>query len=143
MILRLEDWGDRHHPAWMDFIRIILGVFLFIKGFFLFEHSILITNFILTHNLEYLNFMTAQYFILINMGGGLLIASGMLTRFASLLNIPIIVIEAFFAGIPANTAFINSNFALSLMVLALMVLFLVYGSGTISVDNYLNTHEDS
>jgi len=29
---RLEYWGDRHHPRWMDIVRIALGIFLCYKG---------------------------------------------------------------------------------------------------------------
>ena len=32
LVQRLEQWGDRHHPKWMDFLRIALGIFLCLKG---------------------------------------------------------------------------------------------------------------
>ena len=30
---RLQLWGDKHHPKWLDLIRIVLGIFLCYKGF--------------------------------------------------------------------------------------------------------------
>ena len=32
LINRLERWGDAHHPKWLDVIRIVLGIFLILKG---------------------------------------------------------------------------------------------------------------
>ena len=32
LLHRLELWGDRHHPRWMDIVRVALGIFLCIKG---------------------------------------------------------------------------------------------------------------
>ena len=32
LLHRLEFWGDRHHPKWMDIIRIALGIFLVYKA---------------------------------------------------------------------------------------------------------------
>jgi hypothetical protein len=31
-VQRLELWGDRHHPKWLDLLRIALGIFLCLKG---------------------------------------------------------------------------------------------------------------
>ena len=32
LLHRLEFWGDRHHPRWMDIVRIALGIFLVYKA---------------------------------------------------------------------------------------------------------------
>ena len=29
---KFEYWGDRHHPEWLDIIRVALGIFLCYKG---------------------------------------------------------------------------------------------------------------
>ncbi|HEY1022751.1 MAG TPA: DoxX family membrane protein, partial [Flavisolibacter sp.] len=31
-IQRIEQWGESHHPRYLDIVRIALGVFLIIKG---------------------------------------------------------------------------------------------------------------
>jgi len=28
----IEHWAESHHPAWLDFLRMCLGIFLFSKG---------------------------------------------------------------------------------------------------------------
>ena len=33
LVQRIEKWGDAHHPKWIDFIRITLGLVLVMKGF--------------------------------------------------------------------------------------------------------------
>ena len=32
LLQKFEYWGDRHHPKWLDIIRIALGIFLLYKG---------------------------------------------------------------------------------------------------------------
>ena len=32
LLHRLQFWGDRHHPKWMDIVRIALGIFLVYKA---------------------------------------------------------------------------------------------------------------
>ena len=31
-ISKIESWADRHHPQWIDFLRIVLGLFFMYKG---------------------------------------------------------------------------------------------------------------
>ncbi len=32
LLSRIQEWGDQHHPKWLDFIRIALGLVLIWKG---------------------------------------------------------------------------------------------------------------
>ena len=36
---RLSNWGDRHHPKILDIIRMLLGIFLVVKGMIFFNNS--------------------------------------------------------------------------------------------------------
>ena len=29
---KIEHWAESHHPAWLDLLRMCLGIFLFMKG---------------------------------------------------------------------------------------------------------------
>jgi len=141
-VARIEDWADHHHPVWLDYLRILLGVLIVVRCFSFAENQAVVTNFVLSHRFEYLTFMGAQYLILIGIGGGLLIAFGVLTRFAALINLPIVIGTLFFVNTRGGLSFINSDVFISLAVLILLLLYLIFGSGIISFDRYAKTHDD-
>lgn len=32
LLKKIQHWGDQHHPKWLDYFRIVLGVILIWKG---------------------------------------------------------------------------------------------------------------
>ena len=141
-VAKVEDWADHHHSVWLDYLRVILGLMIVVRCFSFAENQAVVTNFLLSHRLEYLTFMGAQYIILIGIGGGILITLGVLTRFASLIELPVAVAELFFVNVPNGLTFFNSDVFISLAVLILLLFFLIYGSGSFSFDGFIKTHDD-
>ncbi len=141
-ILRVEEWGEHHHPLWVDYLRILLGLFLIVKGFIFAEHSGVITNLLLQNHLQSLIFMAAQYTILFHIAGGILIALGILTRFSALMNLPILVYATFFINFPKGLLPFNTEFIQSLIVLLLLILYLILGDGKFSTDHFVSVHRD-
>ena len=141
-IIRFEEWGDRHHPLWTDFLRILLGMILILKGFVLAEHETVITNLLLEHHLQYISFMAAQYIILLHICGGVLIALGILTRFSSLMNLPILIAAVFFINIPKGLLPLNTELFLSIVVLLLLMIFSIIGDGKLSAEYFIEKHPD-
>ncbi|HEU0063624.1 MAG TPA: DoxX family protein, partial [Flavisolibacter sp.] len=93
MIQRIEVWGVAHHPRWMDIVRIALGIFLCYKGVQFAENINTIQN-LMANNIPFSSFMLillGHYIVFAHILGGFLIALGMLTRFASLIQIPILL----------------------------------------------------
>src|SRR5687768_303496 len=90
---RLEHWGDSHHPKWLDIIRIALGVFLCYKGFeFLNNMSAMLT--LMSSSMSFGSFslvLLGHYIVFAHLVGGFLLAIGVLTRFACLIQIPILL----------------------------------------------------
>ncbi len=141
-ILKIEDWAEHHHPLWTDFLRIILGVILILKGFLFAEHQEVITNLLLENHLQYLIFMAAHYVIIMHIAGGILIAFGLLTRFACLMNLPILIAAVLFNNISPNLLPFNSELLISIIVLILLAFFMVLGDGKFSADHFINDHTD-
>jgi len=141
-VARVEEWADNHHPVWLDYLRIILGLLIVVRCFSFAANQAVVTNFLLSHRLEYLTFMGAQYLILIGIGGGILIAFGLLTRFAALVNLPIVIGTLFFVHVRGGLTFLNTDVFISLAVLILLLMYIVFGSGIISFDSYYKTHND-
>jgi putative oxidoreductase len=134
VVQRVEHWGDTHHPQWLDIVRILLGAFLCYKGIdFLMNLGQMLG--LLTNRTSFGSFTTmlmSNYVAFAHILGGILLILGVLTRFACVINIPILVGAVFFV----NTALYsrpNPEVLLSILVLLLLICFLVVGNGPIQL----------
>lgn len=137
LLEKFEYWGDRHHPKWLDIIRIALGIFLCWKGIdFLRNTSDLIA---LMKNRspfgEFVIILVAHYVAFAHVLGGFFLAIGMFTRAACLIQIPILLGAIVFVNISATKDAFNpySELFLSVIVLLLLIYFLIIGNGPLSV----------
>jgi uncharacterized membrane protein YphA (DoxX/SURF4 family) len=134
LVQRVEHWGDAHHPQWLDIVRILLGAFLCYKGIdFLMNMGQMLG--LITNRMSFGSFTTllmSNYVAFAHLLGGFLLILGALTRFACLINIPILIGAVFFV----NTALYsrpNPEVLLSIVVLLLLVCFLVVGNGPVQL----------
>jgi putative oxidoreductase len=136
---KISNWGDHHHPWVLDIIRILLGLFLLNKGIIFLEDRGYLRDLILAK--EAVNqppaLITAIviYVSYIHVVGGALMALGLYTRFWALLQLPAVFGAVFLVNITAP--YVNSELWLSVLVLALLVLFSIIGSGPLSIDRLL------
>jgi len=139
-VQRLEHWGDAHHPKWIDLLRIVLGIFLVFKGVEFANNMTTVTNMV-KGQVHFGDFMTIAlvHFILgAHLLGGVLLALGMLTRFACIIQIPILI-----GAIFINTSLLKpfSEIFLSLLILVLLIYFAIIGSGPWSLDRAISQEE--
>lgn len=139
LLQSIERWGDAHHPKWLDFIRILLGIFLFLKGVeFINNMDRLI---ILMEKSEFLGSISlgilAHYIVFAHLVGGALIVFGLLTRIAALVQIPILLGAIFLVNSSMGIFAPHAELWMSILVLGLLIFFLVAGSGPISVDDWM------
>ena len=76
-VQRVEHWGEAHHPKWLDFVRIALGIFLLAKGVEFADNMNKLLN--LMSGLPFGNFMmfiVAHYVVFAYMLGDVLLATG-------------------------------------------------------------------
>ena len=135
LVQRVEHWGDTHHPQWLDIVRIALGAFLCYKGVeFLYNMGSMLS--LLTNKMAFGSFssmLMSNYIAFAHILGGILLILGVLTRFACLIQIPILLGAIFFVNLsPTNLYRPFSELLLSVAVLLLLILFLVVGNGTLS-----------
>jgi len=144
MVQKIEHWGDIHHTKWLDVIRIVLGLLILSKGVAFISDTGVQQEWILQHNtLGFSGLMAIAVLHIVafaHLVGGLLILMGLLTRFASVIQIPILLGAIFFVNISKGFSFLNSELWLSIIVLLLLVLFWIVGSGPFSVDNWMRSH---
>ncbi len=144
MVQKIEHWGDIHHTKSLDVVRIGLGLLILSKGIAFVSDTGAQQEWIIQHNT--LGFSGLMAVVVLHtvafahLVGGLLILIGLVTRFAAVIQIPILLGAIFFVNISKGFSFLNSELWLSIIVLLLLVLFWVVGSGPFSVDNYMKTH---
>jgi putative oxidoreductase len=135
LLHRLEYWGERHHPRWMDIIRIALGVFLVYKGIdFLNNMSDLVG--LMSNQTSFGSFtylLAGHYVVFAHILGGILLVFGVLTRFACIIQIPVLLGAVFFVSTNKEMLRPYSELFLSIIVLLLLVYFLIAGNGPLSV----------
>lgn len=142
LLQNIDSWSEKHHPKWLDIIRILLGLLLIQKGVVFIKDMGLVTSVLQNTMLEYISAALAHYVIGAHIMGGILIAIGLLTRAAVLFQLPVLIGAVIFVNLPKGFSSFSSELWLSVIVLCLLVFFLIEGSGPISVDNYIKKHPD-
>ena len=150
LVEKFEYWGDRHHPKWLDIIRIALGIFLCYKGVdFLRNTSSLISVMKLTSPFsDFMVILVAHYVAFAHILGGFFLTIGMFSRAACLIQIPILLGAIVFVNINATKDAFSpySELFLSIIVLLLLIYFLIIGNGPLSVkmppEEHQKEHED-
>jgi len=141
VIQKVEHWGDAHHAKWLDVVRIVLGLIIFSKGIALIsdtgpQQELLLKNSVFGFS-EMMSSVAIHIVAFAHLVGGILITIGLVTRFAVVIQIPILICAVLFVNISNGFSALNSELWLSLIVLCLLVLFWVVGSGPFSVDEQI------
>lgn len=140
---RIEDWADHHHPKWIDYLRVLLGVVLIFKGIALIVNREQVVINMEMSNIDVFSFLvTSQYVLIFYIAGGLLVAIGLLTRVITLCQIPILIATIIFINYHQGLFALNSDLIYSILILGLLIFFLIYGSGKFSVDYLLNKSKE-
>jgi putative oxidoreductase len=142
LIDKIDAWSERHHPKWIDFLRILLGLILIAKGCYFIMHADTIIFMLQQSSIHLIPVGIAHYVAMAHIVGGLMIAVGLLTRISVLSQLPILIGAVFFVNLPNGIASGNAETELSILVLFLLVFFLIEGSGPFSVDNYIRKHPE-
>ena len=133
-IKSLNKWANAHTYYPLDLLRLALGVFLFMKGIDFMSNQVQMAEVIkpfqdLPGGMGILHYIVPAHFV-----GGFLIVVGLLTRWAVLAQLPILIgaVLTNFLGEMNST-----NLILATITLVVCIFFLFYGSGKHSVDYYL------
>ena len=131
---RFQHWNHTHQSFLLLVVRIVLGLILLAKGIFFISHAQSLSRFAAG-----VGFLTG-YITFAHLFGGVFIIIGLFTRFATALQIPVLLGALFFILPRQDIDFSTSGFFLSIVVLGLLVLVLIKGGGLIAMDAYLRDH---
>jgi uncharacterized membrane protein YphA (DoxX/SURF4 family) len=91
---------------------------------------------VIVKNTEWIAFLITY----LNLLGGLFIAVGLFTKTSCIIQIPILIGAVFFVNTRHGLNQSNSELILSVIVLILLILFSVKGSGVLSADEYFRSY---
>ncbi len=132
-IKSLNKWANSHTYYPLDLLRVALGIFFFIKGLQFISQTHMLTELISPLKGYGGVMLMVHYVAPVHLVGGILIAAGLLTRWSLVAQLPILLgaIAINFAGVMDV-----GNLILAIVVLAVTVFFIYYGSGKHSLDYY-------
>lgn len=137
----MDRWLKDHRDWLVDFLRIYLGGVLIYKGLeFLYDTDALI-RLMEMNNAPMAPTLLAHYIVIAHICGGVLLLSGLLTRFAAILQVPVLIGAVLFIYAKEGFMAPGSNLLYAVMILLLLFHFSLYGSGRISADYYIETHK--
>ncbi|MBI5387641.1 MAG: DoxX family protein [Verrucomicrobia bacterium] len=136
-----KTWLHSHADVMLDLVRLYLGCALFFKGvFFMSNHADLLKLIADSGPWWFAPAAIAHYVIPVHLVGGAMLALGLLTRVAALVQLPVLVGATFFVTLPKLSLWNlepRENFELSALVLFLTCLVFLHGAGRFSVDALL------
>ena len=139
LLQRIEHWGDTHHPRWVDIIRIALGIFLIYRGVIFLENmSVELDRLASKISFNSFTLLSLGHFVVFaHLLGGLLLATGVLTRFACIIQIPVLICAIVFVNASQGLWTRGSELPMSILVLLLLIYFLIVGNGQWSLNRYV------
>ena len=134
----LNKWANAHTYLSVDLIRMTLGVILFIKAITFITNTQYLEDLLSPIDKYGGGMILVHYIAFTHIVGGILIFFGLLTRWAIIAQLPILmgaVIVNFMGKMHSQ------NLILSLLLLVICIFFLIYGSGKHSADYYFKMEE--
>lgn len=129
----LNKWANKHTSYSLDVLRIILGIFLFLKGVSFVTNNRDFEDLIAPISNFLGGMLTFHYIAAAHIMGGIIIVFGLLTRWAIIAQLPILIGAVLINFIGVMNV---QNLILASLALIISVFFLVYGSGKHSADYY-------
>lgn len=128
-----EHLNSSQNPIWMDGLRILLGLFIFVKGLLFIEYA---SDLFAVFSGQFSwNYPRAHSFTsIIHIIGGLMITVGLLTRLSLICQIPIFLMSPLIQN-KEQVAQGSAEFWVAALLVALLLFFMVVGPGRYSLDN--------
>lgn len=137
-IKEINKWANAHSYYPLDILRIGLGAFLFSKGLYFMSNSLVLAELIQPLKNLVGEMILLHYVVPAHLIGGILIIFGLLTRWALIAQIPVLI-GAVLINILGDMNI--GNFILASIALLVSVFFIYFGSGKHSADYYLKMQQ--
>jgi len=137
-VKELNKWANAHTYFTLDLVRIALGIFLFLKGIDFVTNIRYLVDLISPIDQMGGGMFLVHYIAPAHMIGGIMIIFGLLTRWAIIAQLPILI-GAVFVNLANEMP--SSDMIMAVITLAVCIFFLFYGSGKHSADYYFKMNQ--
>ena len=120
-----------------DLVRVYLGVGLFVRGVLFVSRPELVLGYMSSTESWFVPYAIAHYVAIAHLGGGLLLAAGLATRLAAVVQLPVLCGAVFMVHSTETLLTAGQSLEFSALVLMLLVVYLFVGAGPLSVDAWL------
>lgn len=135
-------WADARRAEALDLVRIFLGLGLFVRGvLFIAEPEAYLALVPAAGDGFFVSTLAVHLVALAHLGGGLLLAAGLLTRLAALVQLPILGTAAALLAASGPIAG-GDSFEFAALVFVLLAVFAVWGAGPLSLDRWLTRRNE-
>ena len=132
-------WLDGHHEIAYSVIRIYLGVALLVRALILLSDPSAITSLAGVQDV----YWWYSVIIGVHLIGGLLLALGLFTRLAAGFQLPILIGAVILIHLEEGLMTVGQSLELSVLVMFLLFVYLLFGSGVLALDNYFSKRVSS
>lgn len=130
-------WLRENPDIMLDVIRVYLGLGLFVRGLLFISHADGVAALVDLSEFSLASAALVHYVTFAHLLGGALLAVGLLTRLAALIQIPVLVGAVALVHVEEGLLTAGQSLEFSALVLFLLLVVLVYGSGRLSADAYV------
>jgi uncharacterized membrane protein YphA (DoxX/SURF4 family) len=131
-IARFQELNKSRSAYWLLVFRVILGLALFFKGIQFIRNQELLSEVLFAaegiRRYEWLQILIP----VLHLFGGLMILIGLFTRWASLIQFPIVLGAVIFIRQDDRAYFGEMELPLAILVLVLLTVFIIMGDGVLS-----------
>ena len=120
-----------------DLVRVYLGVGLFVRGVLFVSRPELVLGYMSSTESWFVPYAIAHYVAIAHLGGGVLLAAGLATRLAAVVQLPVLCGAVFMVHSTETLLTAGQSLEFSALVLMLLVVYLFVGAGPLSVDAWL------
>ena len=124
-----------------DLMRAYLGIGLFVRGVLFVTEPELLLGYMQDLHSWFLPYALVHFVAVAHICGGLMLAAGLLTRVAAAIQLPILFGAVFLVHSSGGLLNPGQSLEFSALVLALLGVYFVFGSGELSVDRVLREAE--
>lgn len=135
------DWIEAHQSVALDVIRIYLGIGLFVRGVLFVSEPEGLGALVDLSNFSMASAGLGAYVTVAHLVGGLLLATGLLTRIAAAVQIPILIGAVVLVHWQDGLLSANQSLEFSVLVLFLLSVVFLFGAGRWSADWYVFRQE--
>ncbi len=120
-----------------DLVRAYLGIGLFVRGILFVSQPELVLGYLQDMSNWFLQYALVHFVAVAHLCGSVMLALGLATRLAAAIQVPILFGAVFLVHSQSGLLNVGQSLEFSGLVLALLLVYLTFGSGRLSVDAFL------